>query len=330
MKIKRLMQLCAFALSLVLLLPGCGTGAVPGKTAGATEELQDWQSQYDLGVRYLNEGNYEEAIIAFSAAIEIDPKLAPAYVGRGDAHVALMDQTAGAETRLEHYQSAVADYTSCLELDEQQAEVYLKLAQAHLLQGDRESAMSVLLKGYSITGDDAIMAQLQELGFIPDDTVVEWSDPTLERMLREKLGKPEGDILVQDLDSITSLSIYGDTYCFINNEGSDQMSWRSINGGELVAFYTHDDGNDQFTKYTSRGSLANIDSLRYFRNLNQVHIIANQITDISALNSMHLSGACLWANDISDLSPLEGIGNDYTAQLNQEQFVQLGDNLPTD
>lgn len=40
-----------------------------------------------MGVRYLSEGNYEEAIIAFTAAIEIDPKRAEAYVGRGDAYV---------------------------------------------------------------------------------------------------------------------------------------------------------------------------------------------------------------------------------------------------
>jgi len=40
-----------------------------------------WQEQYDLGVRYLNEGKYEEAVIAFHAAIEIDPKQADAYIG---------------------------------------------------------------------------------------------------------------------------------------------------------------------------------------------------------------------------------------------------------
>ena len=46
-----------------------------------------WQEQYDLGTRYLSEGNYEEAIIAFSGAIEIDPKRAEAYVGLADAYV---------------------------------------------------------------------------------------------------------------------------------------------------------------------------------------------------------------------------------------------------
>ena len=44
------------------------------------DEALDWQTQYDLGVRYLSEGNYEEAILAFEAAIEIDPRNADAYL----------------------------------------------------------------------------------------------------------------------------------------------------------------------------------------------------------------------------------------------------------
>lgn len=51
------------------------------------QKTPTWQEQYDLGIRYLSEGNYEEAIIAFSAAIKIDPKQASAYIARGDAYV---------------------------------------------------------------------------------------------------------------------------------------------------------------------------------------------------------------------------------------------------
>lgn len=46
-----------------------------------------WQEQYDLGVRYLSEGNYEEAIIAFTAAIEIDPKRPEAYLGAAEVYI---------------------------------------------------------------------------------------------------------------------------------------------------------------------------------------------------------------------------------------------------
>ena len=67
------------ALALVLGLCAC------------TAAQSTWQEQYDLGVRYLSEGNYREAIIAFNAAIEIDPKRADAYIGLADAYVAQGD-----------------------------------------------------------------------------------------------------------------------------------------------------------------------------------------------------------------------------------------------
>lgn len=71
---------------LVLLsLVACGKSAEP-----------TWQEQYDLGVRYLSDGNYEEAVIAFTAAIEIDPKREEAYVGLADVYYATGD-TAKAE-----------------------------------------------------------------------------------------------------------------------------------------------------------------------------------------------------------------------------------------
>ena len=79
-------RVCNLVIALILAigLIACGQGS------GQTSEVataSTWQEQYDLGIRYLSEGNYEEAIIAFTAAIEIDPNRAEAYVGRGDAYV---------------------------------------------------------------------------------------------------------------------------------------------------------------------------------------------------------------------------------------------------
>ena len=65
-----------------------------------------WQEQYDLGMRYLNEGNYQEAVIAFEAAIKIDPKRPEAYLGRGQAYLAQGE-----------YELAERDFTKALELD---------------------------------------------------------------------------------------------------------------------------------------------------------------------------------------------------------------------
>ena len=48
---------------------------------------EKWQEQYDLGMKYLEEQNYEEAIVAFTAAIEIDPKQADAYLNLADTYI---------------------------------------------------------------------------------------------------------------------------------------------------------------------------------------------------------------------------------------------------
>ena len=77
---------CVIAvLLLALSLCGCAQKAPEGPT---------WQEQYDLGVKYLSEGNYEEAIIAFTAAIEIDPTRPEAYIGLADVHTARGDTMA--------------------------------------------------------------------------------------------------------------------------------------------------------------------------------------------------------------------------------------------
>jgi len=54
-----------------------------------TEATPDWQHHYDLGMRFLSQGNYQEAVIAFRAAIEINPRQAEAYLGLADAYVGL-------------------------------------------------------------------------------------------------------------------------------------------------------------------------------------------------------------------------------------------------
>ena len=127
-------------LALVLGLCACGSKA------------PTWQEQYDLGVRYLSEGNYQEAILAFTAAIEIEPNRAALYAGRGDAYEAL--------SQLE---TAVADYLKAVDLDGAVAGYYGRLADLYLALGDGESAIAILERGYEATGDEELLTRLEEL-----------------------------------------------------------------------------------------------------------------------------------------------------------------------
>lgn len=118
-----------FVLVMATSLIACGQ-----KTS--TEQEQ----QYDLGVRYLSEGNYEEAIIAFTAAIDIDPKNVDAYLGRASAYIS------SGETE-ENLASALADYQSVLELDDARADAYLGMADAYIRQGNYCEALDILQQG---------------------------------------------------------------------------------------------------------------------------------------------------------------------------------------
>lgn len=66
-------HLIGILLTLLVILSACGQSAAD--LGSGDSSTFSWQDQYDLGMRYLSEGNYEEAIVAFTAAIEIDPKL---------------------------------------------------------------------------------------------------------------------------------------------------------------------------------------------------------------------------------------------------------------
>ena len=74
-------RICSLLLTLALVLGLCACG----------QKAPTWEEQYDLGMKYRSEGNYQEAIIAFTAAIEIDPKRPDAYLKAAEAYVASGD-----------------------------------------------------------------------------------------------------------------------------------------------------------------------------------------------------------------------------------------------
>ena len=99
-------RITALLLAAILLLSLAACGA-----------KDPWQEKYDLGMRYLNEGNYQEAVIAFEAAIEIDPKRPEAYLGAAEAYIAADDIDA-AIAILEKGYAATNDDTLKKRLDE--------------------------------------------------------------------------------------------------------------------------------------------------------------------------------------------------------------------
>ena len=123
-------------LTVALLLGAVGCGS----------EGEKWQEQYDLGVRYLSEGNYEEAILAFTAAIEIDPKQTLAYIGRGEAYI-------GSGETEENLAAALTDYEKAVELDEINADAWLGLADVYIRRSEFDKAEEVLRQALEKAAD---------------------------------------------------------------------------------------------------------------------------------------------------------------------------------
>ncbi len=76
----------AVLLTAVLLLTAC-----------ASASSVTWQEQYDLGMRYLEEGDYEASIVAFATAIEIDTKDIRSYTGLVQVYIHIGDYDTAAE-----------------------------------------------------------------------------------------------------------------------------------------------------------------------------------------------------------------------------------------
>ena len=172
--------LCRWLVPCLLLSVLCACG----------QSAPTWQEQYDLGVRYLSEGNYEEAIIAFTAAIEIDPKRAEAYVGRGDAYIS------SGETA-DNLTAALADYEAALELSPGDVELYVKLADVSDRLGDSEAAAAWRAEGYELTEDERL-APVCDHDWAPAN----YQQPETCRLCGETQGEP----LPAVLDTYTGLT----------------------------------------------------------------------------------------------------------------------------
>ncbi len=81
-----------------------------------------FRKQLNLGQRYLSEMNYEEAVVAFNQAIEIDPRSVDAYLGLADAYIGLGDEEAALAALKAGYE-ATGDERLKARIDEMEAPV---------------------------------------------------------------------------------------------------------------------------------------------------------------------------------------------------------------
>ncbi|MCD8098801.1 MAG: chitobiase/beta-hexosaminidase C-terminal domain-containing protein [Lachnospiraceae bacterium] len=101
----------------------------------------------ELGENYMDELNYEEAVVAFQEAIRLDPKNTDASLGLGRAYE-------GAE----EYEQAEAAYLSSIDRVSDCGDLYEALAELYIRLDRLEDAEALLEEAVSQTDDEDVMA----------------------------------------------------------------------------------------------------------------------------------------------------------------------------
>ena len=256
---------CVSLLGLLLLLCGCSTQA-------------RWQEQYDLGMRYLAESDYQQAILAFTEAIIIDEKRPEAYFGRGQSYYGLVNMlNSGVEVdfvvegenqdnQLSYcYEQAILDYEKSIELNPENPEYYDAIMMILLECGDIERMIHYGEQKYQKTADTGLknifdaaktsLALLDELAKAFDEgddenvfSLMQGEEYDRLLSLQEYLGEPI--LLVYNSQTLGVYRVETPKYghCMIYY-GSYIDGVRSGEG----AWYGYADGNN----YASHGEWAN-------------------------------------------------------------------------
>lgn len=175
-----------------------------------------FQDQYDLGMRLLSEGSYEEAIIAFQAALEIDPRSVDVYTALADTYEAMGD-TEGLRRILEQGIEATGD-----------AGLQERLSQ---LPPQRPEGLSLGIpeREYVVADEalEALLADMIEAGLAGNREVLE--DAAWNAQLAQEMG-----------DFLKEKKSRGERHgCVSENEEEDKVTyrfWTVLSDGALVGY----------------------------------------------------------------------------------------------
>jgi len=174
--------------------------------------------QLELGQKYLTEQDYEQAVVAYQAAIEIDPMNVDAYLGLADAYIGQGDLEKAAEVLQTGY-DATADERLKDKLEEVTTEI-------ERIKAEEEAARLAAEKAAAEAAEkarrEAVLKELYELIEADDDeAVVEYVN---------------AEIFQKDWFLTDSYSPSGDTE---NGTALDisTYAWNDLNDEEIMEVY---------------------------------------------------------------------------------------------
>ncbi len=317
---------------LVLLIAGAvtalfATGTIGGKP-NATELLETAE-------RYIDEQNYEQAIIEFDKILEIDPYNVDAYLGKAEALTALGREDEAREVLreaadiitdeddLEEINAALAGAEETEEADTAQAETVQPVlpAESEEIPATAEPVETVETAETSEAAGETVFG---------DETALQ----TEEMLYEFFMGR--GELDTTSLSEITELEFYNGLYVSVvmGDKGGTQrniagagFSRMDRSGYNLI----YNDGTTEYISMYEIGVitpdtepiidwdvLQSIDCVEYMPKLTKLVLVASALDDISPLESLtNLSEFRMYGNMGNyDPSVLDGLTQLKTVSLN--------------
>lgn len=202
--------------------------------ACGTESAESLDELIALGAQYLLDGNYEEAVVAFDKAINVDGKCIIAYVGKADANLGL-----------ENYPEAESVFSKIIEIDEAYIPGYIGLADTYMFMDNEDGAFETLQIGFDKTGNlvlSQIIDEVTEGTYEPNKLHEDWESIYAEYAgidFKQKVGNADKEPTDESdswRDSAAKVIQY---YGYDGNEYSDES-------GEMLAYkheYYDEGGN---------------------------------------------------------------------------------------
>lgn len=385
------------------------------------------KSDIELGNRYLSELDYEQAIVAYHMALDIDAKNTEANLGLAEAYEAQ-----------QMYVYAEAVYQSMLENDDTQVEAYEKLAALYIRQNRQEEAKELLEQALSRTDSDELARLYEEThpeapgasyaagaykerirvelspaedthiiyytldGTEPDrdarvydepiilkngvtaikaisvnpagcqsdivtyeydiqieSVVVTLEEPTIERIIRDKLNIPYDEpVHNDDIEQITQIYIVGDSiwsekdehsvYLEENQYVADGYVYRVYGQGVIaslsdlrhmpflekvaveyqpeldISALADCNGVKQLSLVGDNLDDQDIEALRGMTQLTKLNLGWNNIRDLSALSGLtELTALGVWGNHISSIQPAAGLSRLIYFDFSDNQVADI-------
>ncbi len=112
------------------------------KDESVKKDRSPWEIECGRGSEYMHLGDYEKAVESFTAAIEIDPEKAEAYISRAEAYTATGESGENLLLALVDYEKAISIGVS----DQTLLYMNLDMAEIHIRLGNDEKASAILHK----------------------------------------------------------------------------------------------------------------------------------------------------------------------------------------